>query len=268
MLGFGSLGQFSLGEFQTDRLAAKSSFSQPLKKVGLSAAVIATTFAGFVPPPAIAAPAFTKFSEPLRKTSQRAGWQGTPFAAVPKASIFSAFSQPQPALRVQTVEQPTVLFEFVPVAVPFSGFMDFGVPRFARHSFSDQQTSTLFEVAPILPVEVPGGGTSRKLDAPEPIAEAPRRKKKAGLEPVKKQPTLPLIEQRKEYPLPPFQPEPEPLVEEISPLDVVDRDLIPGDLLGLQSEIAAAQAAHLDEQDARDIADILAILQSIDEEEA
>lgn len=238
VLGGDALGRLALGQLSQSQapIYNGSPWMMPAKRAGLTAAVVATTIAGFVPAPTTAAP------------------------------VFSSFSQPQPARHVLPAEQPVGIFEFAPTAIPFTGFMDFGLPRFARYSFADQQTSLLFEVEFVPPAQ--GGGTSRKLDFSEPVAEGPRRKKKTGLEPVKKQPTLPLIEPAKPaLQLPSFARAPETPIDERSPFDLVDPALIPNDLLGLQAQMLAAQAAHMDEQDAQDIADIAAILDDLDEDE-
>lgn len=223
-----AFGQITEGSWQT---SPSPQWQLPIRKTGLAVALLATTFAGFVAPPQA------------------------------RAAVFSKFGEARPARAVLPGEQPSALFETVPLAVPFAGFMDFGAPRFARYSFADQQASMLFEVEFVPPVQ--GGGTSRKLDAPE--SAAPRRGKKTGLEPIKKVAAQPLIEPRKPaLPLPPFtSAQPAPL-DQRSPLDVVDRELIPH---GLQAQILAAQAAYLDEQDARDITDVMAILDDLDGDE-
>lgn len=94
-----------------------------------------------------------------------------------------------------------------------------------------------------------------------------RRKRKTGFEPVTKQwPPEPIgTEEHKPLPLPPFSVPPLAPADERSPLDLVDPDLIPPDLIGLQDQIFAAQDSYRrgneqDEQDAADIADVLALL--------
>jgi hypothetical protein len=159
-----ALGQITDGSWQT---APALQWQAPIRKTGLAIAVVVTTFAGFVPPPAARA---------------------------------------------------------------------------------------------VVPV-VQDGGTSRKLDVPEP--EAPRRKKKTGFEPVKKVATQPLIEPRKPaFPLPPFEIALPFLTDDRSPLDIVNRDLVPENLLGLQEQIASAHQAYLD---AQDIADVLRYLGESDD---
>lgn len=68
MLGFGSLGEFALGEFSFQPpTAAFSDFSVTARmRSGLAVAIVATTFGGFVAPPrALASPEFSQFSQPL-----------------------------------------------------------------------------------------------------------------------------------------------------------------------------------------------------------
>lgn len=338
MVGFDSVGRFALGQLPTasasasQQLTVASSWAVSARSSGLTAAVIATTFAGFVSPPQVqAAPLFSRFSEPLRKPLQQAEWRSnaigsntpapvfSPFAqplftravlvdeqpgslfeaqqpAVVPFSGFAAFSQPWPVRSVMPGEhpsalfefapasapfsafavfsqplgnryvipdeQPSALFEFFPVNIPFTGFCNFSITQFLRFTFADQQTSKLFEEAFAAPVQ--RGGTSRKLEQPEPLVETPRRKKKTGFEPIKKQTTHQIVEPRKQAPLPPFEPAPQ--IDGRSPLDMVDRDLIPHDLLGLQQQIQAAQNSYADQQDADDIADVLLILERLDKE--
>lgn len=105
----------------------------------------------------------------------------------------------------------------------------------------------------IRPVISGGGGSS--------AADGDRRKKrKTGFEPIKKLPPSEPIAASPRAPLPPFQDSPALVPDESSPLDLVDRDLIPENLLGLRDQIRAAQESYADQQDAEDIADILAIL--------
>lgn len=106
------------------------------------------------------------------------------------------------------------------------------------------------------------GGTSSSS------AVEQRRKRKTGFEPVKKLSSAPIAVERRKPPLPPFRSPPQLAPAYSSPLDLVDRDLIPQDLLGLQGEIYTAQAAFAlqrlqfeqDEQDMRDIAAFLATI--------
>jgi len=97
MLGFGPLGELALGEIPDDQIQSFGNFGLPLRKSGLAAAVIATTFVGFVaPPPAQAALVFTKFSQPFNSRG----------------------------LIVD--EMPSAFFEVLPPAQPsFGGFANF-----------------------------------------------------------------------------------------------------------------------------------------------
>lgn len=106
---------------------------------------------------------------------------------------------------------------------------------------------------------VSGGGTSSGAS-----------RKKTGFEPIKKLPPSVIVAERKPVPLPPFRQAPALAPDNTSPFDLVDRDLIPEDLLGLQDQIHTAQdiadiqrylrGLDQDDQDAADIADVLAIL--------
>lgn len=298
ILGFGALGSLALGQLpQLPPATALQQTAWPssVKKSGLAIAVIATTAVGFVPPPpAQAAIAFTTFSDAACKIApKQTGWIASSFVATAPSAVFanfsqplisrsvlpdeqssalfeappptapiqlfSAFAQPLPVRAVLPDEQPSALFEVTPpIGVAFTGFFSFGVPQCIRFSFADQQTSTLFETQ-FVPIAPQGGGTSRRLDEPE----APSvRNKKTRFNPVKKRTAEPLeVARREPVPLPPFT---EPVRLELPdsyPLDLVDRDLIPQDLLGLQQQIFRAQEQHSrDQQDAADIADVLAAL--------
>lgn len=299
MLGFGSLGQFSLGEFQQTQRAAFSDFSVTAgKRCGLAVAVIATTFAGFVSPPSAQASsqpmqAFTKFSEPARKAVVQPAWLATPFSPSPAPAVFSRFDQParrsatqsgawlqapfvapavpgifsqfsQPLISRAVIadEQPSALFDTMPPAtVAFAGFFSFDVPQFARPKAFDQSVQFTAFVAPI--IDHGGGGDDRHL-------RDQRVRKRTGFEPVRKLPPQKTVHVKQPVPLPPFQPRPEPAQPDSSPFDLVDRDLIHEDLLALQDQIRTAQdiadiqrylrGIDQDEQDAADIADVLAIL--------
>lgn len=303
MPAFGALGQFPTagGPFE-QRTFVSSGFQQPVKKAGLAAAVIATTFAGFVSPPSAQAStqpvqAFTKFSEPARKAIVQPAWLATPFLPSPVAAIFSPFDQParrnavpaaawlQPPLVVRATpavfsqfsqplisrsviadEQPSALFDAMPpTTVPFVGFFPFDAPQFARPKVLDQSVKFIWVVEPI--IDRGGGGDDRHL-------RDQRTKKRTGFEPVRKVTPQKLVHVAPPVPLPPFQSVPPPEVVESSPLDLIDRDLIP-DVLALQDQIQTAQdiadiqlflrGLDQDEQDMADIADLLAIL---DEDEA
>jgi hypothetical protein len=100
------------------------------RKAGLTAAVVATSFVGFVAsPPAQAAPPFTQFSQPTAKKvnqSIAASWQIAPRASQVQTTVFSSFSQPQPNRSTLADEQPNTLFEVLPPqSPPFTGFARF-----------------------------------------------------------------------------------------------------------------------------------------------
>lgn len=103
-----------------------------------------------------------------------------------------------------------------------------------------------------------GGGSSAAIGE-----SADRRKKrKTGFEPVKRF-YIPQPAEVRKLPLPPFREPPQLAPSQSSPLDIVDPNLMPPDMLGLQSQILAAQEDYRriqSEQDAADIADVLAIL--------
>lgn len=119
----------------------------------------------------------------------------------------------------------------------------------------------LFVPDPI-PVVIEGGGTSSAGDNDRRHRD-PRTRR--GLVPPKWISPAPKPQTTPLFPLPPFSAPPLAPADERSPLDLVDPDLIPQDLLGLQDQIFAAQEFYRrgneqDEQDAADIADVLALL--------
>jgi hypothetical protein len=125
-------------------------------------------------------------------------------------------------------------------------------------------------VAGQITIVISGGGSSAGAAAGD--RDRRRYKRKTGFEPViKKWPPEPIgAEESKPLPLPPFSAPPLAPADERSPLDLVDPDLLPPDLLGLQDQIFTAQdisdierflrGIEQDEQDAADIADVLALL--------
>lgn len=134
ILGFDAIGRMALGQISQPTTVAtftptpSTRWFDPVRK-GLSVAVIATTFVGFVPPPqAKATPAFTKFAEPVRKTNPalQAAWKFSPVALRSQTAIFTQFSQPQiPRINLPD-EQPSALFEILPPQAPsFTGFARF-----------------------------------------------------------------------------------------------------------------------------------------------
>lgn len=169
MLGFGSLGEFALGESQTPSTRTFqprlfSNFATPLVNTGLAVAILATTFGGFVAPPVTPAaatpiPQFAQFSLPPAKRQIIAGWS---FVAPPiqaQTAIFTAFSQPQiPRVNLPD-EQPSALFEIAPPPVISIVFTQFSQPQFSRTVIPDEQPSTLFEILP--PASPPFTGFAR-----------------------------------------------------------------------------------------------------------
>lgn len=168
-LGFDALGRLALGQLPQTAVAPAartltfgSAWTAP-RKAGLAAAVIATTFAGFVAPPqARATTTFNKFSEPFRKANLAllATWQFSPAAPrTTQTAIFTKFSQPQiPRVNLPD-EQPSALFEVRPPPVISIAFTQFSQPIVSRANLSDEQPSTLFEVLP--PIAPPFTGFAR-----------------------------------------------------------------------------------------------------------
>lgn len=148
MLGFGALGEFAIGEGPTQQ--ASSSFSggqwqSPIRKTGLAVAVVATTFAGFVPqPPAKASPVFARFSEPERKKPNIQSWAFAPQAPAQAKPVFSRFAEP-----VSKKPRPES-WVFVPKAPaqPVAIFSRFDEMVLNRAPLPDEQPSAFFEVAP------------------------------------------------------------------------------------------------------------------------
>lgn len=127
----------------------------------------------------------------------------------------------------------------------------------------------MFEVE--LPVIPQTGGTSRKL----PLPEVRTKKHRTGFEPIKKVRAPPEVIRPEPIPLPPFKlpraPESLP-----APPVIVDPNLIPKGLLGLQDQIYTAQdvsdieaflrGQDQDEQDIADILDVLKLIEGDDEQ--
>jgi hypothetical protein len=155
ILGFDAIGRLALGQLPpaTATAAAPNVFSAsaaPLRKAGLTAAVIATTVAGFIPPPqAQAALEFTQFSQPIfKKPIQQQPWLTTPAFIAPVNPPFSQFSQPRPSRVTLPDEQPSTLFEVAPPPIVSIAFSQFSQPRYPRTVLADEQPSALFEVLP------------------------------------------------------------------------------------------------------------------------
>lgn len=135
-------------------------------------------------------------------------------------------------------------------------------------------TGQQIALTPTIPV-VPGQLTLTPHDVPliaiggASGAPAGGKRKKTGFEPVKKrkppEPDVPAP-----LPIPPIGPKPRLPAEIRAPLDIVDPALIPTSLLDLEQQVLSAQdiadaEAYLrqldqDEQDAADIAEVLALL--------
>lgn len=134
-----------------------SSFSQPMKKTGFSAAVVATIGAGFVaPPPAPAPHVFSQFSQPAQKPLSPAlaasvQFEVTPPVFVPPPptppAVFSSFSQPIVRPAVLPSERPSALFEAPPQQIITPVFTRFSQPA-ARPSLPAERPNQLLEVAP------------------------------------------------------------------------------------------------------------------------
>jgi hypothetical protein len=127
-LGFDALGRLALGQIGQKRpptFVGGGAWEGAVRKTGLSAAIIATTVTGFVPPPqtAVAAPpvggCFSSFSQPAPiakvpaylqpQPSYQVGYRGPanlsgPLVfstySQPRFSCFPAYLQPQPSYQV------------------------------------------------------------------------------------------------------------------------------------------------------------------------
>lgn len=276
LLGFGALGKYALAELPQPAQSALSlpfgQFAGPIKRAGLSAAVLATTVGGFLaPPPAAAATQFSSFQQPIKaRTPQQQAWLNTPFVPGQTIAGFTTFGQPQASSRGSSAARiPSWGFAPPPVSVPYVGFFDFAAPRATRVNIAAKLASVAFEVNPLLPL--PGGGTSRKL-----IEDSPRKAhRKTGLEPIKKQWAKPKLEEPAGLPLPPFRDLRAPGWDKLQPPELVDHKPEPGSFLELQAQIHAAEDAsdvekflgqlEQDEHDAADIADLIALLEAEDD---
>lgn len=270
MLGFGALGEFALGEGPNpNNNFVGGSFSQPNVRKGLAVAVIATTFAGFVAPPAAkATPVFSDFSaqprppKALRIVHQPQGLFVTQRTTQPFVG-FQDFALPQYSRgQIPDEQQSTWLFESAPTAIAFSGFYDFNQPQFARLNIELHQNHTIFDI--VGDVSPRGGGTSLKLIDNEGNRLDRRKKRKTGFEPVIKYPVKPVDEPAKKVWTPPpglvRQTPPKPPAAAPA---FIDPQVVPSNLLDTMAQMRAAEEAsrHIqDEQDAADIADILKFL--------
>lgn len=127
------------------------------KVLGLSAAIIATTFGSFVPP-----------APPNPST-------------LPTALVFSSFSLPTPSRSVSAAQQPSVSFEVkqpaavvvAPPVVQFSKFSEVGLTKFKQIGFGSFVFTPIVVIPPqvvVLDVFV------KKRKKPDLIAEELRRK--------------------------------------------------------------------------------------------
>lgn len=156
MLGFGVVGEFALGEGPTSTSTPPpttvyttfSASSSPIHK-GLAIAVIATTFAGFVPPLAKSAIGpFSQFSQPLPTRINLPDEQPSIlFEVLPPQSftlVFSRFGEPLQRRSWSQSFSNAPLFQFIQPYV----FGQFSQPQFNKLSLPDEQPSALFEVLP------------------------------------------------------------------------------------------------------------------------
>jgi hypothetical protein len=291
LLGFDALGNFVLGQIGDDTqptLIGGGAWEGPLRKIGLSAAVIATTTGGFVPqPPAIAAVAppvggyFSVYSQPPPKVGfnfyeqPQPAFRMFPIAGTPGPLVFSTFVERYTKPPQQS--EPWVKFEIAPpFKATFTGFDPFNQPRFSTSYKHIEQPSPLFEVRltpppPFtsfsnfgIPLQTKYTFANEQwninfelvLFPPQaggtswPLHD-PRRKR--GLEPIKKRFERPVID-LKPLPVPPrsrpIKPPAEPVV------DLVDKTRLP-DVLALEHQVMSAQ----------DIADVHAFLTTMEADE-
>ena len=168
MLGFGQLGLLAIGQLPTSAIPKANTFSSsswsanPVKR-GISVAVIATTFVGFVPPqtPSVSIP-FTKFSQPSKIRANQESWRNAPIFQVSRQPVFSKFSTPFNSRVNLPDEQPSALFEIKPPIFQSAIFSIFSQPQFARINPPDEQTGTFFEIQ--LPAQAPFTGFARFSD--------------------------------------------------------------------------------------------------------
>lgn len=121
LLGFDALGRLALGQIGNPKppTPVGGAWERPVRKTGLSAAILATVGAGFVPqPPQVVitqpTPVFTKFSQPAPTIGVRTHLQPQSvmgiglvvLAATPGPLVFPTFSQPRFSTTVKTSLQP------------------------------------------------------------------------------------------------------------------------------------------------------------------
>lgn len=127
----------------------------------------------------------------------------------------------------------------------------------------------LFSIADVL-VSAVGIGRAGNIMAMLSGSGGARKKIRGGFEPIDKRPPEPVAFSAPKIPLPPFRDAPALAPIDEPPPELVDRNLIPSDMLGLRDQIYTAQdisdiekflADHdQDQQDIDDIADVLALL--------
>lgn len=265
MPGFGALGQYPVagGPYETKNFSG-GDWQRPALKKGLTVAVItAATFNFVPPPPARAAPVFSSFSQPLPRITREHEQPKGLFVSAPRrqTAVFSTFSQPRQPQQPSAHEQASDWnFQGAPATIAFSGFSDFA----AQHPIvlkAQQVTAEFVFVEPT----VPPGGTSRRINF------------KTGFEPIKKvyPKRKPLLDDR--LPIPPTPPPPAPealRIEQPKPVEIVDPASL-GPVVSLEQQAMSAldeadvraflRTMDQDEQDAADIAAILAQLEEDDD---
>lgn len=94
MLGFGALGEFALGEGPTPSASPPatvyttfSSSDIPVRKAGLTAAIIATTFVGFVSPPTPPSALVFSAFPPILTSNEVKAWEQSSVSYSPRAFV-------------------------------------------------------------------------------------------------------------------------------------------------------------------------------------
>lgn len=269
ILGDKPLGTVSVEQISTDSHAITDGFTgewqKPARKGVAAAAIFAAMGSGFCPtPPAKAAPVFSQFAQPIPRGAASYPEQPQPgFLSAPVRVSFAGFAEfAKPAPQRDFVGSGWSFAPTPPRSVPFSGFFDFNSSwRVKPDIFLNVTAGVQFEITPP-PQPIPGGGTSRKLvkgKLVNPLGTAKQAKPpKIELKPV------PLPPQRPVIPPPPINPAPA----------LIDAKLIPPHGLTLEQQALSAldeadvkaflRALDQDEQDAADIAEIIAMLDQND----
>lgn len=260
MLGFGALGEFALGEgpTETDKFAGGSGGTQQRIKGGISAALIATTGIGFVPPPQpTIGRVFAQFSQPRELHISAAQVAGPVFEirrAESPRPVFSTFTHQRPRLRLRTEDQFSGLFDSPePIAVPFTGFCNFSQPRQIRFNHAAQLASVEFSLF----VEIARGGTSRRL--PGKFGFEPVKKDWTRPKPVNEPPKVWTPPRTRVADVPAARPAPE-LIDKHELPDIERTMQAMRDAEDISDVARHLTQAEQDAQDAEDIADILAML--------